>query len=225
MVGFALFVGLCAQIAIRTPWTTVPITMQTYGVLVTGASLGAVRGGGSMAIYGLLGMIGFPLFAPGAGALTGEWGMHFILPWDGSHALLWHISSGGYIVGFILSAALVGFLSEQLQWDRKPWVYLAMLLGAVALYIPGLLWLGYLIDTNWIFPGTDTPLAEFITGEGTVNKTLGGGLYPFIVGDMMKLGLATITLPLAWMLVGKIKDKNGDGQAGDKAQEPDAGDA
>ncbi len=222
MIGFALFVGLCAQIAIRTPWTTVPITMQTYGVLITGASLGASRGGGSMAIYMALGMIGMPIFAPGSGVVNGEWGMHAILPWDGSHALIWNISSGGYIVGFILSAAIVGYLSEQLQWDRKPWAYFAMFLGAAALYIPGLLWLGFLIDTNWILPGTGTPLAEFITGGGTVDKTLGGGLYPFIVGDLMKLGLATVTLPLAWTLVGKFKGNGDDdeGKAARKTREP-----
>ena len=225
MVGFALFVGLCAQIALRTPWTTVPITMQTYGVLVTGATLGAARGGGSMAIYMIIGMIGMPIFAPGSDVVSGNWGGHFILPWDGSHALLWNISSGGYIVGFILSAIVVGFLAEKLQWDRKPWAYFAMLLGAAVVYIPGLLWLGYLIDTNWIFPGTDTPLAEFITGGSTVDKTLGGGLYPFIVGDLMKLGLATLTLPLAWSLVGKLKGENGDGQAASNVQKPGDGSA
>jgi biotin transport system substrate-specific component len=204
MVGFALFVGLCAQISIRTPWTTVPITLQTYAVLVAGGSLGMARGAGSMGIYMLLGMIGIPLFAPGSEVVNGNWDVHFILPWEGSNALVWDISSAGYIVGFILSAALVGFLCER-QWDRKPWAHLAMVLGAAVLYIPGLLWLGYLIDTNWIYPGTDTPLAEFITGDGTLDKTLKGGLYPFIVGDMMKLGLASLTLPFAWMLLERKK--------------------
>lgn len=217
MVGFALFVGLCAQISIRTPWTTVPITMQTYGVLVAGGSLGALRGGGSMAIYMMLGMIGVPLFAPGSGVVDGNWDLHFILPWEGTESFVWDISSGGYIVGFILSAALVGFLCER-QWDRKPWAHLAMFLGAALLYIPGLLWLGYLISTDWIVPGTDTALGEFITGDGTLDKTLKGGLYPFIVGDMMKLGLAALTLPIAWTLL--QRKENPPDEAAPPAEQP-----
>jgi len=204
MVGFALFVAMCAQITIRTPWTTVPITMQTYGVLVAGGALGALRGGGSMLIYMLMGMVGLPFYAPGGADVTGNWDAHFILPWDGTHALPWDISSGGYIVGFIFAAALVGFLCER-QWDRKPWVHLGMFLGNVVLYVPGILWLAYLIGTDWIYPGTNTPLGELITGSGTWDKALKGGLYPFIVGDMMKLALASLTLPAAWSLVNRQK--------------------
>jgi biotin transporter BioY len=214
MTGFALFTALCAQIAIRTPWTTVPITMQTFAVLVAGGSLGMWRGMGSMVIYMLMGMFIFTAFAPGGDVVAGNWDLHFIFPWSGTKEMVWDISSGGYIVGFILAAGLTGYLCEHLQWDRKPWVHLGMVLGNLLLYIPGLLWLGYLIDTDWIYPGTDTPLAEFITGSGTLDKTLTGGLYPFIVGDMMKLGLASLTLPLGWMLVKKFQEdsRNDDGE-------------
>ena len=61
MVGFAGFVALFAQIAVRLPWTTVPITGQTFAVLVTGGALGAWRGAGSLSIYVLMGMIGIPI--------------------------------------------------------------------------------------------------------------------------------------------------------------------
>jgi len=203
MIGFAGLVALCAQIAIRTPWTTVPITGQTFAVLVAGGSLGAWRGAGSLSIYMLMGMIGIPAFAPGSSEVTGTWAMHFILPWDGTSALPWNISSGGYIVGFILAAALVGYLAER-QWDRKPWVHLAMLLGNAVLYIPGILWLAYLISTDWVPGGATKPLGEFISGSGTWNKALSGGLYPFIVGDLMKLILASLTLPAAWSLVDRF---------------------
>src|SRR3970040_199893 len=123
MVGFAGFVALCAQIAVRLPWTTVPITGQTFAVLVAGG-------------------------APGGADVTGNWDMHFILPWDGTHALVWDISSGGYIVGFILAAGLVGYLAER-QWDRKPWVHMGMFLGNAHLYIPGILWLPHLLCEGW----------------------------------------------------------------------------
>ncbi len=216
MTGFALFTALCAQIAIRTPWTTVPITMQTFAVLVAGGSLGMWRGAGSMLIYMLLGMIGLSVFAPGSATLSGDWDVHFILPWKGTSALPWDISSGGYIVGFIFAAALVGFLCER-QWDRKPWVHFGMFLGNAVLYIPGILWLAYLISTDWIVPGTGTPLGEFISGDGTWDKALRGGLYPFIVGDMMKLGLASLSLPIAWSLVQRSRRKGSDGQPGNSA--------
>ena len=204
MAGFAGFVALCAQIAVRLPWTTVPITGQTFAVLVAGGALGAWRGAGSLSIYMLVGMIGMPVFAPGFAGVDGNWDMHFILPWHGTHAYVWDISSGGYIVGFILAAGLVGYLAER-QWDRKPWVHLGMFLGNVALYVPGILWLAYLIETEWVHPAAQQPLGDLIAGSGTWGKALQGGLYPFIVGDLMKLFLASVTLPAAWSLVARFK--------------------
>ena len=202
MFGFAWFVALSAQIALRLPWTTVPITGQTFAVLVTGGALGAWRGAGSLTIYMVMGMISIPVFAPSSSPTSGVWDLHFIFPWKGSEAFVWDISSGGYIVGFIIAAALVGYLAEH-QWDRKPWVHLGMFLGNVSLYIPGLLWLGYLIGTDWMTGGK--PLGDWIAGSDTLDKTLKGGLYPFIVGDMMKLLLASLTLPAAWALVQRFR--------------------
>ena len=206
MLGFAGFVAVCAQIAVRLPWTTVPVTGQTYAVLVTGGALGMWRGAGSLSIYMLMGMIGIPVLAPGAPDVTGTWGLHFILPWNGTNAFPWDISSGGYVVGFILAAALVGYLAER-QWDRKPWVHLGMFMGNALLYVPGILWLAYLIGTDWVPAGASKPLGEYISGSGTWNKALEGGLYPFIVGDLMKLFLASLTLPAAWGLVARFKGK------------------
>ena len=199
VVGFAGFVALCAQIAVRLPWTTVPITGQTFAVLVTGGALGAWRGASSLTVYMLMGMVGIPVFAPGGSATVGTWDIHFIAPWSGTDALPWDISSGGYIVGFIFAAALVGFLAEH-QWDRKPWVHLGMLFGNAVLYIPGILWLAYLIATDWVHP-VGQPLGDLIAGSGTWDKALKGGLYPFIIGDLMKLILASLTLPSAWALL------------------------
>lgn len=207
MFGFAGLVAVCAQIAVRLPWTTVPVTGQTFAVLVAGGALGAWRGAGSLTIYAALGMLGVPVFAPGSGVTAGEWDVHFVLPWRGTEAYVWEISSGGYIVGFILAAWTVGFLAER-GWDRQQWVHLAMLLGNVALYLPGLLWLYHLIDTGWVVPGTGKPLAEFIAGTDSLDKTLKGGLYPFIVGDLMKLLLASTALPGAWLLVEKLSGRS-----------------
>jgi biotin transport system substrate-specific component len=152
-----------------------------------------------------MGMASIPVFAPGGSALPqGTWGVHFILPWRGTDALPWDISSGGYIVGFILAAYVAGHFAQR-AWDRKPWGILAMLGGNAVLYVPGLLWLYYLIATDWVPAGASKPLGEFIAGSGSWGKTLGGGLYPFIVGDLMKLYLATLALPSAWALVNRLK--------------------
>ena len=217
-VGFAWFVALCAQIAVGLPWTTVPITGQTFAVLFTGGALGAWRGASSLSVYMVMGIIGIPVFAPG-GAVTPEaWDVHFILSsngsWDGTSEYIWNLSGGGYIVGFILAAGLVGYLSDQ-QWDRKPWVHLGMFAGNVVLYIPGLLWLAYLIGTDWVHP-VGKPLGDLIAGSDTWDKTLKGGLYPFIVGDMMKLFLASLTLPLGWAIVNRWKNGDTRNRGGDR---------
>ena len=205
MFGAAGFVALFAQVAIRLPWTTVPITGQTFAVLVVGGALGAWRGAGSLVIYMLLGIVAVPVFAPGGSALgLDDWSVHVILPWKGTAADPWNISSGGYIVGFILAAFITGFFAQR-AWDRQPRGLLAMMAGNVILYWPGLLWLYYLITTEWVPTGASKPLGEYIAGSSSWDKTLIGGLYPFIVGDLMKLYLAALTLPAAWALVGKIK--------------------
>jgi biotin transporter BioY len=204
MVGFAGLVALSAQIQVRLPWTTVPITGQTFGALLAGGALGMRRGVGSLLIYALVGMSLLPVFTPGSPTTSGSWDIHFILPWAGTEAYLWNISSGGYIVGFVLAAGLVGYLCER-GWDRTSWVQLAMLMGTVLVYVPGLLWLGYLIGSGWTPPGGETPLSELISGSSALDKTLKGGLYPFIVGDLMKLLAAALVLPAGWLLVQRVK--------------------
>ena len=203
MLAFAAFVALFAQIQVRLPWTTVPITGQTFAVLVTGAALGAWRGAGSVITYTLLGMFLLPVFTPAVSPTAGAWDVHFILPWRGNERVLWELSSGGFIVGFILAAGLVGYLAER-GWDRGRWANVALLAGNVLLYIPGLLWLWYLIATDWVAPGGSRAISEVIPGSSTLEKTLNGGLYPFIVGDLMKLLLASMVLPSAWLLVEKL---------------------
>jgi biotin transport system substrate-specific component len=151
-------------------------------------------------------MLGAPLFTPPNSVTAGSWDLHFILPRSGNDGVIWEISSGGYIVGFVLAAGLVGFLAER-GWDRGQWGQLAMLAGNALIYVPGLLWLGYLIGSDWVAPGGSKPLSELIAGSGMLSKTLNAGLYPFIVGDLMKLLAASMVLPSAWLLVEKIKGK------------------
>lgn len=201
IVGFALFVAVCAQIAIRLPNTTVPITGQTFGVLLAGGALGSRRGGLSMLVYMLLGMASVPVFAPGSSPLGDQQVLHFVLPWSGNEGLVWAMSSGGYIVGFVLAAYLVGLFAER-GWDRQSTVPLAMLIGSLSVYAVGLPWLGIHIANN---DGLHTYFDGNFPGASVLQMTLKGGLYPFIGGDAVKLLAAALVLPGVWALVDRIK--------------------
>ncbi len=201
VVGFSLLVAVFAQIAIKLPFTTVPITGQTLAVFITGGALGSWRGAASLALYLLWGTIGVPVFAPGSAALEGEL-VHFIFPWEGTASMVWTITSGGYIVGFIAAAFVVGRLAER-GWDRGWRVNMAMLAGNALVYVPGIAWLAYVIGSGALDDRLGFELASVIPGANTVDKALVGGLYPFIVGDLIKLYVAAIALPGAWALIGR----------------------
>ena len=164
IVAGCLFTALLAQVKIPLGFSPVPITGQTFAVLLVGASLGSWRGGSAMLLY----------------LVAGSW-----LPFyaGGASGFVWSIASGGYIVGFIPAAFAVGWLAER-GWDRKPRILLAMLAGNVILYIPGLLW-----------------LATFAPAETRWTTTLEWGLFPFLIGDAIKLVAASLLLPGAWEVV------------------------
>ena len=97
-------------------------------------------------------------------------------------------ASGGYIVGFVIAAAVTGYLAER-QWDRKvSSAIAAMLTGNVIIYLVGLPWLAVVLNTN-------------------LEKTLEYGLYPFVPGDVFKLYLAAAVLPGAWRVVERTSDR------------------
>lgn len=210
IVSFALLTAIFAQIAIKFPGTPVPITGQTFAVLCTGAVLGSKRGALSMVVYIILGMFFIPAFAP-AGSFLSEKTIHFILPWSGTGGMitdpvfLWDLSSGGYIVGFILGAYLVGLLSER-SWDRKTKISLAMVIGNTSIYIFGLAWLGFVIAFQSI--NAELTYYDAIGGNNVLDKTLRAGLYPFIAGDALKLLLAGMAIPGAWDLVRRFRGED-----------------
>lgn len=124
VVAGALFIYLTARISIPVPGSPVPITGQTFGVLLVGGALGFRRGLIAIALYVLLGVVGLPFFAEGKGGLTVIWG-----------------ATGGYLIGFMVAGAIVGRLAE-LGWDRHIGGALgAMLVGSVIIYAIGLPWL------------------------------------------------------------------------------------
>ena len=124
-------VAIAAQISFSLPFTPVPITGQTFAVVLVGASLGTIRGLASLLLYLWLGVAGAPIYA------------------DHDHG--WSVvtsASGGYIVGFVFAAAVTGFLAER-RWDRRLSSSIgSMLTGNVIIYLVGLPWLAVVLGTN-----------------------------------------------------------------------------
>jgi biotin transport system substrate-specific component len=170
VVAGAALIAACAQISIPLGFTPVPLTGQTFAVLLVGASLGSLAGGASALLYVLAGAVGAPVYA--------------------SHAHGWHVlnsATGGYLVGFVLAAAVTGALAER-RWDRRFSSSIgAMLTGSVVIYVCGVAWLAHEIHVN-------------------TDKALQYGLYPFVPGDLLKLYLAAALLPTAWKLVSRSAD-------------------
>lgn len=180
VVGGSLFIAGLAQLTIKLPFTPVPITGQTFGVLLIGTSYGWLRGGLTLALY--LGEIaaGLPFAAEGKSGLD---------------ILGLSTPSGGYLWGFLLAAAFMGWLANR-GWDRKLGSSIGvMLLGNIVIYLVGIPWLMQ-----------SSVFAALIGHSPTIEETLQAGLYPFVVGDTLKLLLAGALLPAAWRLVVRRPD-------------------
>jgi len=161
-LGMACLTGLLAQIRIMLPWSPVPVTGQTFAVLLAGVLLGRRWGGISLAIYGGLGATGLPWFSGwsgGVGYLAGP--------------------TGGYIIGFILAALFLGHFTDKYVRSRSFFSMLGLMLFAnfILIYVPGLLQLGL-----WV---------NLVNGEPvTLATLLGMGAVPFIAGDVTKAIIA-----------------------------------
>ncbi len=168
LVAVGVFlIALGAKISILLPDNPVPITGQTFGVLVAGGALGFRRGIAAAALYVLLGVVGLPFFAFGETGLQVIWG-----------------ARGGYLIGFIVAAAIVGRLAE-LGWDRTIIGAVgAMLIANAAIYVIGVPWLAV------------------TAGYGPL-EAISKGLVAFLIGDAIKLALAAAAFPAAWWFVGR----------------------
>lgn len=188
IVLFSLITAGAARISIHLPFTPVPITGQTLAVLLAGATLGSRRGAAAMVLYAVGGSQ-LNMFAGGSDAVfhwqAGSGGYIFGIT-SGSAGLVWDLASGGYIIGFIPAAFVVGFLCER-GWDTKSWIMVAMLAGNVVIYIPGLIQLSFFVP--------DAKVMEY-------------GLYPFIAGDLIKLYIAAISVPVGWGLLNLRRNRD-----------------
>jgi biotin transport system substrate-specific component len=175
VVAGALAIALSANLAIPVPGSPVPVTGQTFAVLLVGGALGYRRGMLATLLYLGLGLF-LPVYAQHRS------GVDVIGTIRDGHLVLG--TNGGYLLGFVLAAALVGRLAE-LGWDRRIGGALgAMLLGNIVIYAIGLPWL--MASTGHEF-----------------DWAVANGLTPFLIGDGLKLLLAAGLFPVAWWVVGR----------------------
>ena len=170
IVGYAALTGLLAKVAVYLN-PAVPISGQTFAVLMAGAVLGSKRGAASMLVYLGTGIAGIPVFAP-SGAISG--------------------ASRGYLLGFVAAAFLVGFLVER-GWGRNPLkLAAAMLGGEVAIYAFGLPWLAFYIPAAELADRTrlavvyDWGLKGFIIGD-TIKLILAASGVPLVWEGIRRL--------------------------------------
>jgi biotin transport system substrate-specific component len=167
-LGMAAVTGLLAQVRMPLPFTPVPVTGQTLAVLLAGVMLGRKWGGISMGIYGLLGLAGLPWFNGGTSGIG---------------------ATTGYILGFVLAASLIGYVTDvYLKSRRFTGLFMMMLFASMVLiYLPGLLWLG-----AW--------LSLVLHKSTSVAAVMGMGAAPFIAGDILKVAAAA---GIAWLVLPK----------------------
>lgn len=167
IVTGAALTGVAAQLAI--PASPVPFTFQTLVVLLVGATLGSVRGALSMAVYALIGIAGIPVFSNaghGIEVVTG--------------------ATGGFIIGFIAAAAVIGFLAERDWSSHAVKMFVSYAIGSLVIYAVGV------------------PVLASVafTGDLGAAATL---MAPYLIWDAVKAVAAALLLPLAWKGVNQLK--------------------
>lgn len=173
VVGTAL---LTLSAKIQVPFWPVPMTMQTFAVLVIGTTYGWQLGGATVLLYLAEGALGLPVFASGGGLA------YLVGP------------TAGYLCGFLAAAMLVGWLAER-GWDRSvPATLFAMALGTALIFVPGVAWLSVFLMQ-----------AKGIALSAGISAALANGLTPFLAGAAAKIALAAAVMPYAWVLAGRYK--------------------
>lgn len=167
VVAAAALTALAAQWRIQLPFTPVPITGQTFAVLLTGAALGWKLGAAGQMLYVAVGALGAPVFTRASGGIEVIQG-----------------ATGGYLIGFIFAAGLVGWMAEHRQDRTFATMFTAFILGSVVIYAFGVV--GLMAATG----------ANLLEGVEL-------GVVPFLLGDLIKGAAAGVLLPGAWRLLGE----------------------
>lgn len=166
VAGAAVLTAAAAQWRIELPFTPIPITGSTFAVLLTGAALGMKLGASGQLLYIALGLVGVPVFTDSRSGIEVMRG-----------------ATGGYIVGFVFAAGLIGWMAERRQDRTFATMFTAFILGSGVIYLFGVI--GLMMST-----GIDASAA------------IATGVVPFVFGDIIKAVAAGILLPGAWKLLG-----------------------
>ena len=169
VLGGATLTAIAAQLQFMVPGNPVPFTFQTFAVLLTGAALGSTRGALSLALYALAGLV-LPVYSQGSQGASVLFG-----------------ATGGYIFGFILAAAAVGYLAERKFSNNVFKMVASYVVGSAIIYAVGV------------------PVLAAVAFKGDLALGAQYGLYPFLIWDAVKAVIAGGLLPGAWALVRKVK--------------------
>jgi biotin transport system substrate-specific component len=159
----SFFVAAMAQLTFYLPFSPVPITGQTFAVLIIGMLFGARRGAAVLLLYIAEGLAGLPVFAgarAGIATLIGP--------------------TGGYLIGFVAAAFVVGYLAERGAGKNLLNTLTAFLIGSAIIYLFGVAWLSTLLG---------------------LREAIAAGMTPFLIGDAVKALSAALLLPAAWKLI------------------------
>lgn len=178
-----LALTIAAQIKVAIPPSPVHVNMGTFAVLTIAVAYGPRLGLTTILAYMLIGALGFDVFQSSTAEFSG------IEYMSGS--------TGGYLFGYVLAVLVLGLLARR-GWDRSVvWMAVAMLIGNLILYVPGLAWLAY-----WIVGSGNLDVGTY---SSLTAQTFAWGATPFIIGDLMKLALAAMLVPGLWRLIGKAR--------------------
>lgn len=173
VTGFALLTALAAQISIPLGFTPVPLTGQTFAVLLSGAALGANRGALSQLLYIFLGAVGLPFYAGAEGGWQAATG-----------------ATAGYLIGFVAAAFVIGALAQRGQDRHALTAVPAFLAGSAIIYAFGAGWLAYFLGLP-------------LTAAAGESSAVSLGVAPFLIGDLLKALVAGLLLPSAWAALGR----------------------
>jgi biotin transport system substrate-specific component len=164
--------ALSSRLALPLPFTPVPVTAQTFAVLLLAGLLGMRMAISVQLLYLAQGSAGLPVFAPGS-----TWGIARLLG-----------PTGGFLVGFVAAAAVVGWMADRGYGKRLRSALVMMALGSVAIFAVGVPWLKWVMQVDWL-------------------QAFKLGFWPFLMGDVYKIVLATLLLPGTWRLFEKVNPR------------------
>jgi biotin transport system substrate-specific component len=172
---------------IEVPFYPVPMTLQTLAIMLIAATYGFRLGTLTVIAYLAEGLVGLPVFANTPPAVAGP--LYFLG------------TTGGFLVGFVVLAMIVGYAADR-GWDRSiPKLFAAMVVGDVVVFVLGFIWLAWFAMLSSGLLGL-LGLPEGSVGTGTA-FAWAKGVVPFLLADLLKIALAALAIPAAWSLVGK----------------------